>query len=45
MDHPLVSEIRKRFAADVIRREPVERQAWLAKLRRESGGPTDADPV
>ncbi len=44
-DHPLISEIRKRFAADVIRREPVDRTSWLAKLRREAEGPTDGDPV
>ena len=44
-DHPLVAEIRKRFTADVIRREPVDRTTWLAKLRREAEGPGDGDPV
>ncbi len=44
-DHALILEIRKRFTADVIRREPVDRNAWLAKLRHETKGPGDADPV
>ena len=37
-------DIRKRFAADVIRREPLDRASWLAKLHREAEGPGDVNP-
>jgi len=43
-EHPLVVDIRKRFAADVIRREPLDRASWLAKLHREAEGPGDVNP-
>jgi hypothetical protein len=33
-----VRDLRKRFACDVIRREPIDRTAWMARLRREAGG-------
>ncbi|MEK7414856.1 MAG: hypothetical protein AAB263_16190 [Planctomycetota bacterium] len=33
--HPLVKELIKRFAADIVRREPLDHAAWLAKLRRD----------
>ncbi len=31
--HPLVKDLLKRFAADVVRREPIDRATWLARLR------------
>lgn len=34
--NPLVKDLLKRFAADVVRREPLDHAAWQAKLRREA---------
>ena len=37
--HPLVQALRKRFAADIITREPITRDEWF---KRSQGGPPDA---
>ncbi|MBA3697854.1 MAG: hypothetical protein H0W78_03160 [Planctomycetes bacterium] len=37
--HPLVQALRKRFAADIITREPITREEWL----KRSGPPRTAD--
>lgn len=34
--NPVVKDLLKRFAADIVRREPLDHAAWLAKLRREA---------
>lgn len=31
-----MKDLLKRFAADVVKREPLDRAAWMAKLRREA---------
>jgi len=43
--HPLVQALRKRFAADIITREPITREEWLKRSHsgRPGGGSQAAD--
>ena len=31
--HPLIQALRRRFAADIVSREPISHAAWLERLR------------
>jgi hypothetical protein len=38
--HPLIAAFKKRFAADIITREPITREEWLRRMRPHDDRPT-----